>query len=91
MPCLRTESADFSSARLLPPFGVLSRYYCENWNDSDFLPDQGERLPALLIELKWNKCDDAAIGQIKEKYYPAVLEHYNGSMILIGINYDEKT
>lgn len=59
--------------------------------DIVYLPDPGERLPALLIELKWNKCDDAAIGQIKEKHYPAVLEHYNGSLILIGINYDEKT
>lgn len=59
--------------------------------DIVYLPDPGERLPALLIELKWNKCDDAAIGQIKEKHYPAVLEHYNGSLMLIGINYDEKT
>ena len=59
--------------------------------DIVYLPDPGERLPALLIELKWNKGDDAAIGQIKEKHYPAVLQHYNGSLILIGINYDEKT
>ena len=59
--------------------------------DIVYLPDPGERLPALLIELKWNKGDGAAIGQIKEKHYPAVLEHYNGSLILIGINYDEKT
>ena len=59
--------------------------------DIVYLPNPGERLLALLIELKWNKGDDAAIGRIKEKHYPAVLQHYNGSLILIGINYDEKT
>ncbi len=59
--------------------------------DIVYLPDQGERLPALLIELKQNKDEVTAVSQIKENKYPAVLNNYSGKIILIGINYDEKT
>lgn len=47
--------------------------------------------PALLIELKWNRTAESAIEQIKEKCYPQALEEYTGSLLLVGINYDEKT
>ena len=47
--------------------------------------------PALLIELKWNRTAESAIDQIKEKCYPNVLEEYTGNLLLVGINYDEKT
>lgn len=47
--------------------------------------------PALVIELKWNKSDTAAIQQIKDRKYPAVLKNRKGKVILTGINYDEKT
>lgn len=33
--------------------------------DVVYLPDQGERLAALLIELKWSKPESKAIQQIK--------------------------
>ncbi len=59
--------------------------------DIVYLPDQGERLPALLIELKWNKDENSAIEQIKDNNYPSVLKNYSGNIILVGINYDEKT
>ena len=49
------------------------------------------RYPAMVVELKWNKSSEGAIGQIKEKNYPAVLKDYGGEIILAGINYDEKT
>ena len=32
-----------------------------------------------------------AIGQIKERNYPAVIQDYGGEIVLVGINYDEKT
>ena len=47
--------------------------------------------PALLIELKWNKTEEAAIAQIKKKDYPAILSNYFGKIILVGINYDSET
>ena len=59
--------------------------------DIVYLPDQGERLPALIIELKWNKTDESALAQIKNHKYPAALNKYTGNIILVGINYDEKT
>ncbi len=45
--------------------------------------------PVLLVELKYNKDVDTAIAQIKNRKYPDRLEHYKGSILLIGINYDK--
>lgn len=45
----------------------------------------------MVVELKWNKSSEGAIGQIKEKNYPAVIKDYGGEIVLVGINYDEKT
>jgi len=42
---------------------------------------------ALLSQIQW----DSSIYRHRNKHYPAVLEHYNGSLILIDINYDEKS
>ena len=47
--------------------------------------------PTLVIELKWNKSDTAAIQQIKDREYPTILKNRKGKIILVGINYDEKT
>ena len=59
--------------------------------DVVFLPKQKSRYPAMVVELKWNKSSEGAIGQIKEKNYPAVIKEYGGEIVLVGINYDEKT
>ena len=48
-------------------------------------------LPALLIELKWDKTAEGAIGQIHEKNYPEVLKDFSGEVVLAGINYNSKT
>lgn len=48
-------------------------------------------MPLLLIELKWNKTEQGAIGQIKKKDYPQALKDYGGEMLLVGINYDAKS
>ncbi|MCI8744341.1 MAG: AAA family ATPase, partial [Lachnospiraceae bacterium] len=49
------------------------------------------KLPALIVELKWNQSAEAAIQQIKERNYTQALERYTGRMLLIGINYDKKS
>ena len=59
--------------------------------DVVFLPKRDTSLPAMIVELKWNETADSAIQQIKEKRYPAILEGYVGEMVLVGINYDEKS
>jgi len=46
--------------------------------------------PAMVIELKRNDCTESALNQIRQKQYFDSLQHYKGSMLLIGINYDEK-
>ena len=58
--------------------------------DVVYLP-QRRTDPALIIELKWNNTDEAAIKQIKNNDYPAILKNYAGEIILVGINYNEKT
>lgn len=47
--------------------------------------------PTLVIELKWNKAETAAVQQIKDRNYPAILKNRKGNILLVGINYDEKT
>ena len=59
--------------------------------DVVYIPKRRSMLPALVVELKWNRSAGGAIDQIKEKNYPAVLNTYGGEVILAGINYDENT
>lgn len=59
--------------------------------DVVYLPRQKSMLPAMIVELKWDKSSEGAIGQIKEKNYPAVLQDYGDEIVLVGINYDSKT
>ncbi|MDE7353009.1 MAG: ATP-binding protein [Acetatifactor sp.] len=59
--------------------------------DVVYLPKRKSMLPALIIELKWNKSSEGAIAQIKAKNYLAVLEDYGGEIVTVGINYDAKT
>ena len=56
-----------------------------------FIPKRDTSLPAMIVELKWNKTADSALEQIKNKNYPTLLNGYVGEMVLVGINYDEKT
>ena len=59
--------------------------------DLVFLPKRNSPLPALIIELKWNKSAESALDQIRDRNYPAVLKNYGGKLLLVGINYDAKT
>ena len=56
-----------------------------------FIPGAENRLPAMVVELKWNRSSDEAIFQIIEKRYMDALRPYFGNLLLVGISYDEKT
>ena len=51
-----------------------------------FIPDR----PAMIIELKRNGSPESALDQIKGKRYFDSLSHYQGELLFVGINYDEK-
>ena len=59
--------------------------------DVVFIPKRDTSLPAMIVELKWNDTADSAIAQIKDRNYPAILNGYGGELVLVGINYDQKT
>lgn len=59
--------------------------------DVVFIPKRRSRLPAMVIELKWNKGADKAIAQIEDRNYAEALRNYGGEIVLVGISYDEKT
>ncbi len=56
-----------------------------------YIPKSDTALPALVIELKWEETAKAAIDQIKDNRYHAVLEDYFGEIVIVGINYNSKT
>ena len=57
--------------------------------DIVYLPKKDSPLPALVIELKWNKSAEGAIDQIRDKHYPDAIKDYGGEILLVGINYDK--
>ena len=59
--------------------------------DIVYLPIQGERYPALVIELKWDKSEESALKQIKANHYPAILDGYFGDILLVVIDYSTKS
>lgn len=54
-------------------------------------PEYVSEIPALLVELKWNKKAETALQQIKERKYVQSITNYTGDIILVGISYDKKT
>jgi len=58
--------------------------------DVVFIPFKDE-VPAMIIELKRNDSRESALKQIKDRQYYDSLSHYQGKLLFIGINYDEKT
>ena len=57
--------------------------------DVVFIPVKKED-PAMIIELKRNGSEGSALDQIREKQYFVSLSHYQGNLLFVGINYDEK-
>ena len=62
----------------------------DGYADIVYLPKRASRVPALVIELKWNKSAEGAIAQIKDKRYFDALKDYGGEILLVGINYDRE-
>ncbi len=61
--------------------------YC----DLVYLPSpRNPEKPVLLIELKYGKTAETAADQIRARNYPQKLEHYEGNILLVGINYDRE-
>ena len=63
----------------------------EGFADLVFVPRAGNRNPAMIIELKWNKDAGIALNQIKYKKYIKSLKDYHGKVLFVGINYDKKS
>ena len=59
--------------------------------DVVYLPRRGDAAPALVVELKWDRSPEAAIAQVRERDYPAVLRDWDGLILLVGITYDRKS
>lgn len=53
-------------------------------------PEYAGELPALLVELKWNKNAETALQQIKDRKYVQAISNYTGNILLVGISYDKK-
>ena len=59
--------------------------------DVVYLPKNDLNLLAMIVELKWNKTETAAIQQIKDKNYQAILKDYYGDILLVDVSYNENT
>ncbi len=59
--------------------------------DVVYLPRRSDPAPALVVELKWNRTPAAALTQIRDRDYPAVLRGWGGPVLLVVIDYDAKT
>lgn len=59
--------------------------------DIVLLPRPTHHVPAIVLELKYNKTADTAIKQIREKRYAGVLKDFAGEVVLVGVNYDANT
>ena len=63
----------------------------KGYADMVYIPKKDAHIPAIVIELKWNKDEKTALDQIKEKNYVESVEKFAESILLVGINYDENT
>lgn len=85
-----------ASAIYLAYIYALNEYSCykeltsgKGFADVVYVPVKADKT-ALIIELKRNDSAESAINQIREKRYFDSLEKYQGDLLFVGINYDEK-
>lgn len=50
--------------------------------DIVYIPRRYDRIPAIIVELKWDKDPDSALDQIHRRDYPKVLRDYGGFQIV---------
>ena len=63
----------------------------KGYADLAFVPRPQRPLPPMVVELKWNRPADAAIGQIRRRAYPEALRGLTGECLLVGVTYDAGT
>jgi hypothetical protein len=63
----------------------------KGYADVVYLPKKNSDKPIMVVELKWNKTAGGAIAQIKERKYPQIFDGFGSDILLVGINYDERT
>ena len=87
------------SAIYLAYIYALNDYFCfremtagKGFADVVYIPLHAEKRdkPALIIELKRNDSAESGLEQIRQKRYFDCLRQFEGELLLIGINYDEK-
>ena len=61
----------------------------DGFADIVYLPKKDSLMPALVIELKWNKTAEGAIAQIKDRRYPEAIRKFGSEILLVGINYNK--
>ena len=59
--------------------------------DLVLIPRKNVDLPAIVIELKYDKAVNTAIEQIKQRQYPAKVSQYTDNLLLVGITYERDT
>ena len=59
----------------------------KGYADLAFFPLKPD-IPALLVEMKYEKDAETAISQIHRQKYPDRLQLFKGNLIMVGINYD---
>lgn len=59
--------------------------------DLVFIPRKHVNLPAMVVELKYDKDAYAAIEQIRRKEYQGKVLEYTSNLLLVGINYNKDT
>lgn len=61
--------------------------------DIVYLPkaEYSKSIPALIIELKFNKSASKALDQIKDRNYLEKVKDYSSTVMLLGISYDTKS
>ncbi len=57
--------------------------------DLVLVPRRNVDMPALVVELKYNKKVESAIEHIRQKNYPSKVADYVGNILLVAISYDK--
>ena len=91
------HEAGLQSAIRFAYFYATSRYTIiselpagKGYADVVFIP-YVPNVPAMIVELKRNQTTGAALAQIETKQYFNVMDKYQGDLLLVAVNYDEKT
>ena len=91
------DEAALSYAVQLAYYAAAQKHYTtileldsgKGYADIAYLPSpRHPEVPALVVELKYNKSAETAIAEIQRQKYPARLDHYRGKILLVGIDYD---